>query len=444
MSDTQQTPNSTARQPLERPALSFWQIWNMTFGFLGIQFGWGLQMGNMSAIYEFLDAEPDQIPFLWLAAPVTGLLVQPVIGFLSDRTWHPIWGRRKPYFLVGAILASIALVIMPYSGTIMMAAGMLWVLDASINISMEPTRAFIADILPEKQLARGFTMQSFFIGMGAVLAAALPWILQNWFGMPKVAEEGTIPGYVKVSFFAGAVAFLSAMLYTIFTTKEYPPEYYEDESEEDSMGYFEGLRHAFNNMPKAFVKLAPVQFFTWLGLFLMWFYLTTTIAVHVFGGTDPNSEAYAEGVAWANICFGYYSLVTFLFALVMPRLAKMFGNVRLHFLCLVAGGIGLISIGGVHDQYVLLLSMTGVGIAWASIVSMPYAMIAKDIPAKQMGIFMGLFNFFIVIPEIIAALGFGWVMSELLNNNRLSAVMLAGGFLILAALMTLTLKEERT
>ena len=426
----------------KKEELSFWQIWNMAFGFLGIQFGWGLQMGNMSAIYEFLGATPDEIPLLWLAAPMTGLIVQPIIGYLSDRTWHPVLGRRKPYFLIGAILASITLVLMPYSSTVWMAAGMLWILDASINISMEPTRAFIADILPEKQLSRGYTMQSFFIGIGAVLAALMPWFLLNVVGMEKTSGDGSIPDYVKVSFLVGGISFLAAMLWTVFTTKEYPPEFYDDNEQEESLGYLEGLKVAFKNMPKSFIQLAPVQFFTWLGLFLMWFYLTITICEHVFGATDPNSELYADGLAWANICFGYYSVVTFLFALVMPALATRLGNIRLHFMCLIFGGVGLLSIGLIHNQYLLLLPMTGVGIAWASIVSIPYALIARDIPAKQMGIFMGLFNMFIVLPEIIAALGFGWVMSALLDNNKLHAVMLGGGLLIIAGFLTIRISRH--
>lgn len=425
-----------------KPRLSFWQIWNMAFGFLGIQFGWGLQMGNMSAIYEFLGAAPDEIPFLWLAAPMTGLIVQPIIGYLSDNTWHPTFGRRRPYFLIGAILASVTLVFMPYSSAIWMAAGMLWILDASINISMEPTRAFIADILPKEQLARGYTMQSFFIGLGAVFAAFMPWLLLNVFEMEKTSADGSIPGYVKLSFLVGGISFLFAMLYTVFTTKEYPPEYYEGEESEEKHGYFEGLKLAFQNMPKSFVQLAPVQFFTWLGLFLMWFYLTVTICEHVFGATDPNSALYADGLAWANICFGFYSVVTFIFALLMPSIAQNIGNVKLHFGCLLAGGLGLLSIFFVHDKYLLLVSMTGVGIAWASIVSIPYALIANDIPPKQMGIFMGLFNFFIVIPEICAALGFGWVMLNVLENNKLHAVMLGGALLVVAAVLTLRVKEE--
>ncbi|MEM7163194.1 MAG: MFS transporter [Bacteroidota bacterium] len=426
---------------MEKKTLSFWQIWNMTFGFLGIQVGWGLQMGNMSAIYGFLDATPDEIPFLFLAAPMTGLIVQPIIGYLSDNTWSPRWGRRKPYFLVGAILASIALCFMPYSSEIWMAAGLLWVLDASINISMEPTRAFVADMLPKSQYAKGYTMQGFFIGLGAVIASILPWVFINVFDMPKIDPSGAIPGYVKLSFIVGAIFFFAAILYTVLTTKEYPPEYFEEE-EEEKLGYFAGLEKAFLNMPRSFKLLAPVQFFTWMGLFLMWFYLTPTIIEHVFGASSDQSELHADGLAWANICFGFYSGVTFLFALVMPAIARRIGNAKLHAACLVVGGISLISIYFIKDQYALLIAMTGIGVAWASIVSMPYAIIANDIPPKQMGIFMGLFNMFIVIPEIIAALGFGWIMRNVLDNNILHAVMLAGLLLLIAALLMLAVKTN--
>jgi len=398
-------------------------------------------MGNMSAIYEFLGASPDEIPLLWLAAPVTGLVVQPIIGFLSDNTWSPTFGRRKPYFLIGAIIASITLIFMPYSTSMWMAAGMLWVLDASINISMEPTRAFVADILPKKQLSKGFAMQSFFIGIGAVLAALMPIFLIEVMGYEKTTSDGSLPPYVKISFMAGGISFLVAILYTVLTTKEYPPEYYSEE-EEEKMGYFEGLKHAFQNMPNSFLKLAPIQFFTWMGLFLMWFYLTTTVCKHVFGATEPNSELYADGQAWANVCFGYYSVVTFLFALIMPAIAKKIGNIKLHAFSLFCGCIGLASIYFISDKWTLLLAMTGVGIAWASIVSIPYAIIAKDIPPKQMGIFMGLFNMFIVLPEIIASLGFGWVMKNLFNNVNVYALLASAAMLLIAAILTLRVKES--
>jgi maltose/moltooligosaccharide transporter len=423
--------------------LDFWGIWNMSFGFLGIQIGWGLQMGNMSAIYEYLGAEPDSIPMLWLAAPLTGLIVQPIIGHFSDNTWSPKYGRRKPYFFFGALFASLTLMIMPFSSAIWMAAGLLWVLDASINVSMEPFRAFVGDMLPKEQYSKGYTMQAFFIGLGAVIASAAPWFFLNVLGMNESSGEGTVPDYVKYSFIIGALAFFCAVMYTIFKTKEYPPEYFEDESDKEiKMGYFEGLSHAIKNMPDNFKKLAPVQFFTWMGLFLMWFYFTVTITGTVFGADSPSDPAYSDGVVWGNLCFGFYSLVTFIFALIMPSLSEVIGKKRLHALCLIAGGVGLLSVSIISHKWLLFLSMTGVGMAWASIVSMPYALIADDVPPNKMGIYMGLFNMFIVIPEIIAALGFGWVMSEVFNNTKVYGVMTAGVMLIIAALLTFRVNEE--
>lgn len=426
----------------QKKRLNFWGIWNMCFGFLGIQFGWGLQMGNMSAIYEYLGAEPDQIPILWLAAPLTGLIVQPIIGYFSDNTWSPRFGRRKPYFFFGAIFASVLLVFMPYSSTIWMAAGMLWVLDASINVSMEPFRAFVADMLPKEQYSKGYTMQAFFIGLGSVLAAFLPWLFLDVMGFSDEVVDGKVPQYVKLSFLVGGISYFIAVMYTILKTKEYPPEYFEHDEEDQKLGYFEGLKKAFLNMPDAFKKLAPVQFFTWMGLFLMWFYFTVTITESVFGAQSSTDEGYSSGVVWGNLCFGFYSVVTFIFALVMPSLSDKLGKKKLHALCLLMGGIGLLSVAVITNKWMLFVSMTGVGIAWASVVSMPYAMIADEIPAKQMGIFMGLFNMFIVIPEIIAAVGFGWVMSELFDNTKLYAIITAGSLLIIASLFTLRVKQD--
>lgn len=425
----------------EKKPLDFWGIWNMCFGFLGIQFGWGLQMGNMSAIYEYLGAEPDQIPLLWLAAPLTGLIVQPIIGYFSDRTWSPRFGRRKPYFLFGAIFASSLLILMPYSSTIWMAAGMLWILDASINVSMEPFRAFVADMLPKEQYSKGYTMQAFFIGLGSVLAALLPWLFLDVFHFSGEASDGKVPQYVKLSFLVGGISYFLAVLYTILKTKEYPPEYFEEDEEED-LGYFKGLMVAFNNMPDAFKKLAPVQFFTWMGLFLMWFYFTVTITQTVFGAESPTDSAYSEGVVWGNLCFGFYSVVTFLFALWMPSLSEKLGKKKLHAICLFIGAIGLLSVAVISNKWLLFVSMAGVGVAWASVVSMPYAMIADEIPAKQMGIFMGLFNMFIVIPEIIAALGFGWVMNVVFDNTKIYAIVTSGVLLLLASLFTLRVDQE--
>jgi maltose/moltooligosaccharide transporter len=417
---------------MEKPRLTFWQIWNMSFGFLGIQFGWGLQMANMSAIYEYLGATPDEIPMLWLAAPLTGLLVQPIIGSMSDRTWGPL-GRRRPYFLVGAILSSIALCLMPNSSALWMAAGLLWILDASINVSMEPFRAFVADLLPEEQRTRGFAMQSLFIGLGAVVASGLPWVFTNVFGIVSTGGQGTIPLNVKLAFYVGALAFFAAVLYTIVTTREYPPE--------DLEAFRRRKAERSGFAAAAMRQLAAVQVCTWFGLFCMWLYFPVAVARNVFGAPDETSPLYREGVEWAGLCFGMYSLVCFAFSFALPNLAERLGRKLTHSLCLSAGALGLLSVAFIHEPRLLLLSMTGVGIAWASILSMPYAMLAGALPADRTGTYMGIFNFFIVIPEIVAALGFGWVMRTLLGNDRLAAVVAGGAFLLLAALLTQRVRD---
>jgi maltose/moltooligosaccharide transporter len=420
----------------DKKRLDFWQIWNMSFGFLGIQFGWGLQMANMSAIYEYLGARADQIPILWLAAPLTGLIVQPIIGHASDRTWNRL-GRRRPYFLTGALLSSAALILMPQSSALWMAAGLLWILDASINISMEPFRAFVADLLPEEQRTRGFAMQSLFIGLGAVVASALPWLLTNVFHV-GVGGGGHIPLTVRLSFYIGAAAFFGAVMWTIATTREYPPDDLEAfrRMKAEKTGVIGNAREIFasiGGMPQTMKQLAWVQIATWLGLFCMWLYFPVAVARNVFGAPDQNAPIYTEGVAWAGICFGMYSAVCFAWSFVLPALARAMGRKMTHSLCLLCGAAGLLSVAVIHDKFLLLLSMTGVGIAWASILAMPYAILAGSLPAEKTGIYMGIFNFFIVIPEIVASLGFGWVMGHLLGNNRLSAVVAGGVFLIVAA-----------
>jgi maltose/moltooligosaccharide transporter len=432
---------------MDKPRLSFGQIWNMSFGFLGIQFGWGLQMANMSAIYEYLGASPDQIPMLWLAAPLTGLLVQPIIGTMSDRTWGPL-GRRRPYFLAGAILSSIALLFMPNASALWMAAGLLWILDASINVSMEPFRAFVADMLPEEQRTQGFAMQSLFIGLGAVVASALPYVLTNLFGIAGEAGAGghAIPLTVKLSFYMGSVAFLGAVLWTIITTKEYPPE---DMAAFRAMkakgvgfaGMVREILDAIRAMPRTMKLLAPVQLCTWFGLFCMWLYFPVAVARNVFGAPDETSPLYRQGVEWAGICFAMYSAVTFVFAFALPRLAGAIGRKSTHSLCLVCGALGLLSVAVIHHPWMLLLSMAGIGIAWASILSMPYALLSGSLPANRTGVYMGIFNFFIVIPEIVASLFFGWVMLHLLGNNRLAAVVAGGAFLLLAAVLVQRVPE---
>jgi maltose/moltooligosaccharide transporter len=419
---------------MEKPRLNFAQMWNMNLGFFGIQFGWGLQMANMSAIYEYLGAKPDQIPILWLAAPLTGLIVQPIIGNLSDHTWCRL-GRRRPYFLVGALLSSAALLVMPNVTALWMAAGLLWMLDACINISMEPFRAFVADLLPEEQRTQGFAMQSLFIGLGAVIASALPWLLTHW-GVSGASVAGhAIPSTVKLSFTLGAAVFLAAVLWTVFTTKEYPPEPADPALKPAHHSTVGEILSALREMPLTMRQLAWVQLCTWLGLFCMWLYFVPAVAHQVFGANDPQSPTYSEGVEWGGLCFGMYSAVCFVFSFALEPMARALSRRRTHGICLVAGALGLLAVAVIHDKYMLLLSMTGVGIAWASTLSMPYAMLAGSLPAKRVGLYMGIFNFFIVMPEIIASLGFGWVMNHLLDNNRVAAVVCGGGFLLLAALL---------
>ena len=427
-------------------ATSFASVWNMSFGFLGIQFGWALQMANMSAIYEYLGATADQIPMLWLAAPLTGLLVQPVIGHISDRTWSPRFGRRRPFFLIGAVLSSLALIAMPHSSTLWMAAGLLWVLDASINISMEPFRAFVSDLLPPRDRPRGFAMQSLFIGLGAVIASAMPWMLTNWFGVAASAP-GTIPETVRLSFMVGAAAFMGAVLYTVLTTPEKPPEdlvaFRREVAATPGIGH--GAREilqAMRTMPPVMRQLAWVQICTWLGLFCMWLYFPVAVARNVFGAPDSSSPLYQQGVEWAGLCFGAYSVVCFAFSFFLPPLARVHGARGTHSLCLLAGAAGLISVAFIRTPGMLMLSMVGIGIAWASTLSMPYSMLANALPAGKTGVYMGIFNFFIVIPEIVASLGFGWVMNNLLDNNRMAAVVSGGVFMGIAALLVLRVKEQ--
>jgi maltose/moltooligosaccharide transporter len=447
--ETQEAQKAAAVTYIRKPERTFWQIWNMSFGFLGIQFGWGLQMANMSAIYEYLGARADQIPILWLAAPLTGLLIQPMIGHASDHTWGPL-GRRRPYFLAGAILSSMMLVFMPNCSALWMAAGMLWILDASINVSMEPFRAFVADLLPEGQRTAGFAMQSLFIGLGAVVASALPWLLTNVFHLQQVAgDTRAVPTTVRISFYIGAAAFMGAVLWTIATTKEYPPEDLEAfrKARAQKTGLIanaEEILGAIAQMPDTMRKLGPVQLFTWLGLFCMWLYFPVAVAHNVFGASDPTSPLYKAGIEWGGICFALYSAVCFAFSFALPALARRLGRKHTHTVCLLCGAVGLMSIAVIHDKYVLLLTMVGVGIAWASTLSMPYAVLAASLPPERTGVYMGIFNFFIVTPEILASLFFGWLMIHVLDNNRMLAVIAGGVFMLLAAALMQRVKDPRT
>jgi maltose/moltooligosaccharide transporter len=432
---------------MPKPSLNFWQIWNMSFGFLGIQFGFGLQMANMSAIYEYLGAKPDQIPLLWLAAPLTGLLVQPVIGSLSDHTWGRL-GRRRPYLLYGALLSSAALVLLPNSSALWMAAGLLWVLDASINVSMQPLRALVADLLPEAQHTRGYGVQSLFIGLGAVVASALPWMMTNWLHLNHAAGTGpAIPVTIKYSFYVGAVAILAAVLWTVFTTQEYPPADLAafKRMRAEKTGLIGGAREvlsALTEMPATMKQLAGVQLFTWLGLFCMWLYFPVAVAHNVFGAADEQSALFSTGIEWGGLCFSMYSVVTFFFSFLLVTLSQRFSRKTIHTVCLLCGAAGLLSVAVIHNRWWLLASMTGVGIAWASILSMPYAILASALPATRMGVFMGIFNLFIVLPEIGASVGFGWVMNHLLHNNRLTAVVAGGVFLAMAAGLMQFVRDE--
>lgn len=416
-------------KPLTIPA-----IWNMSFGFFGIQFGWGLQMANMSAIYEFLGASESEIPLLWLAAPVTGLIVQPIIGYYSDRTWMPRLGRRRPYFLAGAILASLSLIAMPNSNALWMAACLLWILDASVNVSMEPFRAFVADLLPPKQRQVGFAMQSLLIGLGAVLSSALPWLLTN-LGLidPAAHAAGGIPWSVKLSFYIGAAVYIVAVLYTIVTTEEHPPEATSASGHAAPTSFFTELIHGIGQMPFVMRRLAVVQFFTWLGLFCMWIYFTPAIARTVFGGT-PGTAEYQRGLEWGGVCFATYNGVAFFIAFALVALAQKGVPAKLmHRAGLLCAGLGLLSTGFVRSPELLIVSMIGVGIGWATILSMPYALLANAIPAKQMGFYMGVFNFFIVLPQILAATLLGPAVEHLFGGHAIRAVMFGGVCMLVAA-----------
>ena len=428
----------------EKPRLSFWQIWNMSFGFLGIQFGFALQNANVSRIFETLGGT--EIALYWLAAPLTGLLVQPIVGYLSDRTWSPRWGRRRPFFLVGAILASLALLVMPNVTALWMAVGMLWIMDSSINISMEPFRALVGDLLPSQQRTTGFAAQTFFIGVGAVVASSLPWMLTNWFNVANTAAAGHIPPSVRYSFTIGGVIFFLAVLWTVLRTKEYPPENMaEFEAEKArSAGFSNGLRESFMGifeMPKTMRQLAVVQFFSWLALFSMWIYSTPAITSHIYHTTDATSKIYNQGADWVGICFAVYNGVSALAALLLPVIARATSRRVTHMLCLTAGGLGLISIYFVHDPKMLLLSMVGVGVAWASILSVPYAMLAGALPGNKMGYYMGVFNFFIVIPQVVAGLILGFFTTHFFHGESVFTLVLGGVSMIISGLLTLRVDD---
>jgi maltose/moltooligosaccharide transporter len=428
---------------MQKPRLSFWQIWNMSFGFLGIQFGWGLQLANMSPIYKYLHAEESSLPYLWLAGPITGLIIQPIIGSMSDRTWNRL-GRRRPYFLAGAILASIALFFMPDSSALWMAAGLLWILDASINITMEPFRAFVADNLPEEQRTLGFVMQSFFIGIGQTLANGLPYLF-TYLGLVGVMATG-IPLSVDYSFKIGAIVFLIAVLWTVVSSNEYPPENMEafERMKRERKGVLAGFAEIFSSvaeMPATMKQLAVVQFFTWFALPCMWQFFSLAVARHVFLAPDETSPLFARATEWGGLCFAVYNVVCFVIAFLLPSLAKKTSRKIVHSIALVCGGIGLISVLFIANKWLLFASMAGVGIAWASILSMPYVILSTAVPPARMGVYMGVFNLFIVIPQIAMSLIVPNIFNNLLGADPRNAVVLGGVSLLVAAVTVLGVRD---
>ncbi len=488
------------RSPALRQPLSFWQIWNMCFGFLGIQFGFALQNANVSRIFQTLGAAIDDIPVLWIAAPLTGLIVQPIVGYFSDRTWNRL-GRRRPYFLVGAVLASLALFAMPQSSVLWMAAGLLWILDASINVSMEPFRAFVGDQLPPRQRATGFAMQSFFIGVGSVVASALPWLLTQA-GVANTAAAGEVPDAVRYSFYFGGVVLLAAVGWTVFSTRELPPDELratdsaprlpEREPERGALflrgaialivgasgawavwhyalakdlyllaggiavyglamlvhgwlrigGIFGTIMRDLHAMPMAMRRLAVVQFFSWFALFAMWIYTTASVAAVHFGATDTQSKAYNDGADWVGVLFAAYNAFAVIAAVLIPPMTRAIGPRWSHLVNLWLGAAGLLSVWLIRDPHWLLLSMVGVGFAWASILSLPYALLADSLPAEKMGIYMGIFNFFIVIPQLVAATILGFLIHTFFKDQAVYALVMGAASLLIAGGCVLLVKTE--
>ena len=504
---------------MEKRRLSFWQIWNMSFGFMGIQMGFALQNSNMSRIFQTLGANIDDIPILWVAAPMTGLIVQPIIGYFSDRTWNRL-GRRKPYFLAGAILASASLIIIPNSPVLWFAAGLLWIMDSSFNVSMEPFRAFVADNLSEKQRTMGFAMQSFFIGIGSYIASKLPLML-TYFGVQNTAPLGIIPDSVKYSFYIGGAALFITIFWTIFTSKEYSPEelasfessekevYSEEQQTNEwhiakgnsqlksaflfliiaailtfiiqhfelkkdlyvlSLGLiglgglallvsglmqknnqtqngFVNIMNDFENMPKIMKQLSIVQFFSWFSLFAMWIYTTLAVTQHIYGTTDTTSAAYNAGANQVGEMFANYNLIAAIAAFLLPVLAKKTSRKFTHFLALTLGGLGLISIYFIKTPTTFNLEwlpMIGVGIAWGSILSMPYAILSGALPSAKMGYYMGVFNFFIVIPQLVAASLLGFLVATFCGNDPIYALIIGGCSMVLSGVLALFFINDKT
>lgn len=503
---------------MTKARLSFWQIWNMCFGFFGIQIGFGLQNANTSRIFQTLGAKVDDLAILWIAAPATGLLVQPIIGYLSDRTWGPL-GRRRPYFLWGALATTAALLVMPNAPALWIAACALWVMDASINVTMEPFRAFVGDNLPDAQRTTGYAMQSFFIGLGAVLASALPWMLTHWFSVGNVAPAGGVPPSVHVAFYVGGAGLLLSVLWTVFTTREYSPDQLEafeaaDRARKGALdpatdggpdrtvkayvrggavwavaglaltaaiiglrlekelyvlaaliagfglaqlaagalkrggaagegfagGFSEVIEDLFR-MPATMKQLAVVQFFSWFGLFAMWIYTTAAVTAHHYHAADTASRAYNDGADWVGVLFAAYNGVAAVAALLIPLIARATSRRLSHVICLGLGGLGLVSIPLIRDPALLWVPMIGVGFAWSAILSVPYSILSGALPARKMGVYMGIFNFFIVIPQLLAATVLGLLLKTFFGGAAIWALVLGGASMFVAALCVFAVSD---
>ena len=428
---------------IPKPTMSFWQIINMNVGFFGIQYSFGLQQSAVNPIYDFLGASPDEIPLLNLAGPVTGLLIQPLIGAMSDKTWHPKFGRRKPYFFIGALFCSICLFIYPFSSSLWMAVGLLWILDAANNTAMEPYRAFIADKLPAEQMPMGFLTQSFFTGLGITLANVSLFIFQKY--MPD--KPGSLPYWVFGSFFLGSFCSIASVLWSISKTPEIPPTPEELAALRAEKGGILKpvleIAHAIQHMPKVMWNLGLVYLFQWYALFCYWQNASKSIALSVWKTTPANKSLYGEAVGWTGLVNGWYNVVTFLSAFALVGLAKKYSAKMVHLTCLVVAGIGLLIFPHMENKYLLFAPMTGFGIAWASMMGVPYLMVVADIPKEKYGVYMGIINMMIVIPMILQNLTFGYVLKHFLNNDARNAITFAGIFLLLAAAATMLIKVNK-
>lgn len=427
----------------KKPKLNFWQILNMNVGFFGIQYSFGLQQSAVTPIYDFLGASPDQIPLLHLAGPVTGLLVQPIVGALSDKTWSPKFGRRKPFFLIGAILCSLTLLAFPFSSSLWMAAGLLWILDAGNNTAMEPYRALIADKLDDEQQPLGFQMQSFFTGLGQVLANLSLFI----FPLIFMGSTGSLPTWVYASFFLGAVCSIGTILWSISKTKEIPPteeELAKLKSEKRSiLGPFLEIFSAIKDMPKVMWQLALVYLFQWYALFCYWQNSSKSVALSVWNATPENKEAYSEAVSWTGLVNGWYNVVTFLVAFALVGFAKKYSAKKVHAFCLVIAALGFLAFPHIENKNLLFFAITGFGIGWASMMGIPYLMVVADIPKERYGVYMGIINMMIVIPMILQTLSFGYILKHFLDNDPRQAITFAGILLLIATVCTLLISTKK-